>query len=125
MTASVHKLTAGCGYDYLTRQVAAHDTRVAGSLECALAHGKAHSAARIARDAVSKPGWNPSGRPVDAVVPSAMDKFGEALARFPELAPGIILGTVTGLILGIYKDTKADEAGTDGSWAEPAWCLAP
>lgn len=54
-----------------------------------------------------------------------MDKFGEALARFPELAPGIILGTVTGLILGIYKDTKADEAGTDGSWAEPAWCLAP
>ncbi|NLE98121.1 MAG: relaxase domain-containing protein, partial [Propionibacterium sp.] len=30
MTASVHKLTAGCGYDYLTRQVAAHDTTEKG-----------------------------------------------------------------------------------------------
>lgn len=30
MTASIHKLTAGCGYDYLTRQVAAHDTTEKG-----------------------------------------------------------------------------------------------
>ena len=30
MTASLHKLTAGCGYDYLTRQVAAHDTTEKG-----------------------------------------------------------------------------------------------
>mgnify|MGYP003408131863 CR=1 FL=1 len=27
---SIHKLTAGSGYDYLTRQVAAHDTTEKG-----------------------------------------------------------------------------------------------
>ncbi|MCG6567683.1 hypothetical protein C3E87_08605 [Tessaracoccus sp. ZS01] len=30
MTASLHKLTAGTGYDYLTRQVAAHDSTEKG-----------------------------------------------------------------------------------------------
>lgn len=30
MTASLHKLTAGSGYDYLTRQVAAHDSTAQG-----------------------------------------------------------------------------------------------
>ena len=30
MVVSLHKLTAGSGYDYLTRQVAAHDTTEKG-----------------------------------------------------------------------------------------------
>ncbi len=30
MGASMHKLTAGSGYDYLTRQVAAHDSTEKG-----------------------------------------------------------------------------------------------
>lgn len=46
-----------------------------------------------------------------AVIDSAMDKLGEALAALPGLAPGIIIGVVVGLILGIRKDVKAGEIG--------------
>ena len=40
-----------------------------------------------------------------------MDKFGEALANFPDLAPGIVVGTLVGMAFGIRKDIKAGEAG--------------
>ena len=41
MTASLHKLTAGSGYDYLTRQVAAHDVTEKGHASLASYYSEA------------------------------------------------------------------------------------
>lgn len=40
-----------------------------------------------------------------------MEKIGGALAMFPQLAPGIIIGTLTGIGIGIYKDVKTQDFG--------------
>jgi hypothetical protein len=40
-----------------------------------------------------------------------MEDFAEALAKLPQLAPGIIIGTVIGLGWGLYQDRRKEEVG--------------
>ena len=54
---SMHKLTAGSGYDYLTRQVAALDATEKGHTGLAVL---LHRTGRVARGCGSVPGWTGS-----------------------------------------------------------------
>ena len=45
-----------------------------------------------------------------------MENVPAFLAAFPELAPGIFLGTVFGVGYGLYEDWKASDGGLPHRW---------
>lgn len=40
-----------------------------------------------------------------------MEDLPDALAKLPELAPGMVIGTIAGLVYGIVQDVRRDELG--------------